>query len=413
MNTKMLTLLLLGVIAAASSGCDREAPAAGEEAHEESQPEAATGPNGGRLLDDGDFAIELAIFESGVPPEFHAWATSAGQPIAPAEVDLSVELARLGGTVDRIGFAPAGEYLRGDREVSEPHSFDVTVTAAHEGRTHRWTYASYEGRTSIPADVAREAGVATAVAGPGGIVETLILYGSIVPDPTRVREVKARFPGVIRDVQARIGDRVQAGAALATVESNESLQRYAVTAPIAGTVTSRHAEPGEQAGDEELFELADYSSVWVELNVFARERTRVREGQVARITTEGGTEASGAIDYLAPAGERGSQSSIARVVLDNAQGGWVPGQFVEALVTVAETTVDIAVPLSALQTFRDFDVVFARVGDTYEVRMLTLGRRDAERAEVLGGLAPGTEYVTENSYLIKADIEKAGASHDH
>jgi cobalt-zinc-cadmium efflux system membrane fusion protein len=45
--------------------------------------------------------------------------------------------------------------------------------------------------------------------------------------------------------------------------------------------------------------------------------------------------------------------------------------------------------------------------------MLTLGRRDAERAEVLGGLAPGTEYVTENSYLIKADIEKAGASHDH
>jgi cobalt-zinc-cadmium efflux system membrane fusion protein len=218
---------------------------------------------------------------------------------------------------------------------------------------------------------------------------------------------------VIRDVQARIGDRVQAGAALATVESNESLQRYAVTAPIAGTVTSRHAEPGEQAGDEELFELADYSSVWVELNVFARERTRVREGQVARITTEGGTEASGAIDYLAPAGERGSQSSIARVVLDNAQGGWVPGQFVEALVTVAETAVDIAVPLSALQTFRDFDVVFARVGDTYEVRMLTLGRRDAERAEVLGGLAPGTEYVTENSYLIKADIEKAGASHDH
>jgi len=32
---------------------------------------------------------------------------------------------------------------------------------------------------------------------------------------------------------------------------------------------------------------------------------------------------------------------------------------------------------------------------------------------VLGGLKPGTAYVTENSYLIKADIEKAGASHDH
>ena len=58
-------------------------------------------------------------------------------------------------------------------------------------------------------------------------------------------------------------------------------------------------------------------------------------------------------------------------------------------------------------------MVFARVGDTYEVRMVDLGRRDAERAEVLGGLAAGTVYVSENSYLVKADIEKAGASHDH
>jgi cobalt-zinc-cadmium efflux system membrane fusion protein len=239
------------------------------------------------------------------------------------------------------------------------------------------------------------------------------LYGSIVPDPTRVREVKARFPGVIRNVRAQIGDRLEAGAALATIESNESLQTYTVTAPIAGVVTLRHAEPGEQAGDEELFEIADYSTVWVELNVFARDRARVREGQMARITSEGEVEALGEIDYLAPAGQRSSQSSIARVVLDNADGRWVSGQFVEAAVTVAETVVDVAVPLSALQTFRDFDVVFMRVGDVYEVRMLTLGRRDAARVEVLDGLALGTEYVTENSYLIKADIEKAGASHDH
>jgi cobalt-zinc-cadmium efflux system membrane fusion protein len=411
MNTRTFALLLV-LAAAGSPGCNPEAPPA-EGAEHEASAEAATGPHGGRLLEDGDFALELAIFESGVPPEFHAWATDTGQPIAPADVELNVELARLGGAVDRIGFAPSGDYLRGDGEVAEPHSFEVTVTAVHAGRTHRWTYESYEGRTSIPADVARAAGVGTAVAGPGAIVETLTLYGSIGPDPTRVREVKARFPGVIREVHAQIGNRLQAGAALATVESNESLQRYTVTAPIAGVVTSRHAEPGEQAGDEELFQIADYSTVWVELNVFARERARVREGQVARITTEGGTEALGQIEYLAPAGERASQSSTARVVLDNADGRWVPGQFVEAEVTVAEATVDIAVPLSALQTFRDLDVVFARVGDTYEVRMLTLGRRDGTRAEVLDGLASGTEYVIENSYLIKADIEKAGASHDH
>jgi cobalt-zinc-cadmium efflux system membrane fusion protein len=45
--------------------------------------------------------------------------------------------------------------------------------------------------------------------------------------------------------------------------------------------------------------------------------------------------------------------------------------------------------------------------------MLDLGRRDSDRIEVLGGLEAGTRYVTTNSYLLKADIEKSGASHDH
>jgi cobalt-zinc-cadmium efflux system membrane fusion protein len=45
--------------------------------------------------------------------------------------------------------------------------------------------------------------------------------------------------------------------------------------------------------------------------------------------------------------------------------------------------------------------------------MLELGRQNRDWVEVLGGIEPGTQYVTDNSYLIKADIEKSGASHDH
>ena len=67
----------------------------------------------------------------------------------------------------------------------------------------------------------------------------------------------------------------------------------------------------------------------------------------------------------------------------------------------------------SLQRFRDFTVVFAQFGDTYEVRMLELGQQDGEYVEVLGGIDPGTSYVVEQSFLIKADIEKSGASHDH
>ena len=86
---------------------------------------------------------------------------------------------------------------------------------------------------------------------------------------------------------------------------------------------------------------------------------------------------------------------------------------VTAAVAVAERPVPLAVKTSALQPFRDFTVVFEQVGDEYEVRMLELGEQHGEWVEVLGGLTPGARYVTQNSYLIKADIEKSGASHDH
>ena len=108
-----------------------------------------------------------------------------------------------------------------------------------------------------------------------------------------------------------------------------------------------------------------------------------------------------------------NQAVTARVVIDNSDGAWALGTYVSAEVEVAEHSVPLAVKRSALQSFRDFTVVYAQVGDEYEVRMLELGRRAGEWAEVLGGLEPGTRYVTENSYVLKADIEKTGASHDH
>ncbi|HIL40744.1 MAG TPA: secretion protein HlyD, partial [Methylococcales bacterium] len=54
-----------------------------------------------------------------------------------------------------------------------------------------------------------------------------------------------------------------------------------------------------------------------------------------------------------------------------------------------------------------------KIGNDYEVRMLELGVITAEWAEVLSGLKPNAEYVSKHSYIIKADIEKSGALHDH
>src|SRR3546814_8851743 len=111
------------------------------------------------MLRDGDFAVEVTIFEDGVDPEFHVYAYRNDKPVAPGDVQLSIELARLGGKVDRFAFTPQEAYLRGGGVVIEPHSFDVKVRAVEGGRTHNWSYASYEGRTTIAAQAAQAGGV--------------------------------------------------------------------------------------------------------------------------------------------------------------------------------------------------------------------------------------------------------------
>jgi cobalt-zinc-cadmium efflux system membrane fusion protein len=399
------------------AGCSRSEQAA-PAGHGAAAGDFERGPHRGRLLRDGDFALELQIFEDGVPPEYHVYLFRDDKPLPPDAARVTVELARLGGKVDRFEFAPSGDFLLGNGVVTEPHSFSVVVTADENGRQHRWAFDSFEGRTTIQAKIAQEAGLKTETAGPATVADTLGLNGRIVPNAERVRAVSARFPGPIKGVARSIGDRVKAGDTLATVESNESLQEYAVTAPIAGVVVERHANPGETAGAGPLFVIADYAQVWAELSLFPRDLARVRAGQAVKVkAVDGDLEAEARIVRVAPAEglAHGSAGSVyvARAVIDNAQRRWAPGMFVNGQVRVGEAKVPLAVKRSALQGFRDFTVVFEQIGETYEVRMLELGRQDDTWVEVLGGIEAGATYVTGNSYLIKADIEKSGASHDH
>jgi cobalt-zinc-cadmium efflux system membrane fusion protein len=375
------------------------------------------GPHRGRMLREGGFALELQIFEEGVPPEFHVYLYRDDKLVMPSGVLVTVELHRLDGEVNRIGFAPQEDYLRGDMVVHEPHSFSVVVTATDGSSRHEWKYDSFEGRTTIPAATAASAGVRTEVAGPATIADVLSLRGRLVPNAERVRSVSGRFPGPIRSVMRSVGDNVLAGEALAVVESNESLTPYEVTSPIDGTIVERHANPGETAGNEPLFVVADYRSLWAELTLFPRDLPKVKPGQRVQLrAADGELAAEGRVLRVAPAddvasGPRGLYA--VRVALQDAERRWAPGLFVEGTVHVSTELVPLAVKRTGLQGFRDFTVVFAQVGATYEVRMLELGRQDDTWAEVLGGLKPGTPYVAENSYLIKADIEKSAASHDH
>lgn len=375
--------------------------------------EVQKGPNNGRLLIDGDFVVELAIFETGVPPEFRVWTTMNGQLIPPDQLKLKVVLTRLGDIKDNINFTVENEYLRGDMEIYEPHSFQVMLRAEYQGKVYTWQYDNFEGRTEIEPKVADALAIGISTAGPETLKETLNVYGRLANKPENIRNISARFDGEIKSMNVSLGQAVEKGQRLVSVESNESLRSYVINSPINGVVQSINANTGEQTADKSLMKVVDNSSLFAELSVFPSDREKITMGADVKVEVKGHEGVfNGTIiqvnEFVEP-----NQSVIVRVEIANEDGPLTAGSFVNAEIQIDEYVVDLAVMQSGLQAFRDFTVVYEKIDNEYEVRMLELGRRAGQWVEVLGGLKPGAKYVSENSYVIKADIEKSGASHDH
>ena len=380
---------------------------------ETAEAEEVKGPNGGRLLIDGDFAIEVTIFETGVDPQFRLYGYRNSELVPAGDITATLELERLGDVIDRFSFTPEGDYLVGDGIVTEPHSFVVSVAATHNGRTSTWTYDSLEGRTEVPDSVAAAAGIETEVAGPASVGMTLPVTGKIAFAPDATADIKAPYAARVLSVEKSVGDRVQRGETLARLENVVTLQPFGITAPADGVVIARNTNVGDVAGAEPLFMIGDTAQLEARLHIFPGDQQRVQPGMTVMLASpSGGEPIVTTISAYMPMANAASQTLIARASIP-ADAGVFPGLRVNGEIVVHTINAPLAVRTSGLQRFRDFTVVFAKVDETYEVRMLDLGARDRDWAVVHGGLEPGTEYVVANAFLLKADVEKDGASHDH
>lgn len=273
----------------------------------------------------------------------------------------------------------------------------------------------HESHVELSPEQLRAAGLKIDVVGAAAISETLPLYGVIAPNAERTQEVSARFPGVIRSVAARIGDEVQHGAVLASVESDESLQSYPISTPLSGVVIARNANPGEQSSGRVLFTVADLSTVWVELSLFPRDLAKVRVGQRVKVkSVDAGLSAEGELIYVSPVGSNASQTLTGRVLLENPDRRWAPGLYVSALVTLGEQSVPVTVLSSALQMLEEDTVVFVQDEDGgFEPRPVRTGRSDGEVTEILEGLSDGERYASVNSFVLKSQLGAGSADHGH
>lgn len=372
------------------------------------------GPHHGRLLIKEGFSIELLLVEKNLPPKFHVYAYSRNKIIPPSQVNLTMELIRLDGEINPLTFKPQSDYLESKELINEPHSFDIKIKAIYQNKTYEWALPSYEDRTQLSDAEANEANIQVAVAGPGVIKKYVHLNGRITLNRNTTANVMARFPGVVKNVFVEWGSTVKKGDLLATIESNESLREYEVRAPTDGRILERNISAGSVAGSTSLFTIANLADVWAELHVFPRDLGKVNKGQMVTLhSEEEDREVQSPISMLLPTTDPLSQTVIAIVIIANPKEEWRPGTIVRGDVLISENKVPLMIKATALQNYKNEPVVFIKAGNQYEMRKVSLGEKDRDWVEVKSGLRAGTQYVITNSFLIKADIEKAGAEHDH
>ena len=198
-------------------------------------------------------------------------------------------------------------------------------------------------------------------------------------------------------------------------QKEHSFTQYELRSPLGGVIIQKHLTAGEAVkNDDDVFLLADFSDVWVNIAIPAKDLKDVKLGQAVVVKDENlAIEAKGKLTYLDSIIDEKNRTVTGRVVIPNPKGHWRPGTFVALELLLEERRVPLAVPTEAIQTIRDWSVVFVKYGNFFEARPLELGANDGSWVEVLQSLKAGEQYVAKNSFVVKAEIEKSSAVHDH
>ncbi len=251
------------------------------------------------------------------------------------------------------------------------------------------------------------AGISISKVSRGRIGETIDLPGEVGFNEDRLVHIAPRFAGIALQTMYRVGDYVDAGSVVATVESNESMNSYSITAPISGWVIERHICPGEFVSEENsIYVIADLSQVWVNLAVFPKDADRVTKGRDVQIKAIGSDiRSNGTIEYVTPIMDVHTRSLTARVVLPNPDNTWRPGTFVQGTVVAQAGDEGLVVEKNAVQYLDEESVVFVVDGlNRYRPVEVTTGESDIHHVRILAGLEEGTEYVADGAFELKARI---------
>jgi membrane fusion protein, heavy metal efflux system len=206
-------------------------------------------------------------------------------------------------------------------------------------------------------------------------------------------------------------------AEIAAINQDKSVSFavYELRAPAAGTVIEKHITLGEVVEtNSDVLVIADLSTIWANVTVYAQDTPRINVGQTAHLSAEGfAHEATGTVSYISPVIAEATRTATARVLVPNPEHRWKPGTFVTARIVLDAEPMRTLVPNDAIQMVDNTPMVFVPENDDFAPRSVTLGHANATHSQILAGLEPGDRYVSSGAFVLKAELGKGEGGHDH
>jgi cobalt-zinc-cadmium efflux system membrane fusion protein len=199
--------------------------------------------------------------------------------------------------------------------------------------------------------------------------------------------------------------------------------KLSVRAPIAGRVIEREVTLGELVSPEKekLMVLAGVENVWVLADVSESRLPQVMLGSPAQVQLAAlpGQRFEGKVSHVAPALNPDTRTGSVRIEVANPDDKLRPGMFASVMLTASTAgggEAVLAVPDEAVQTVEGAPAVFVPVegeANTFAKRTVTVGKPAGGMVPVLSGLKEGEPVVVSGTFILKAELGKSEASHEH
>ncbi len=188
--------------------------------------------------------------------------------------------------------------------------------------------------------------------------------------------------------------------------SGDVLHTVTFFSPMSGTVTVKNVQEGRYVDDgTTVYEIADFSRVWVYLEVPEQDIRHIRNGQAVRLSSAAypGEDFKGRVTFMDPVMNSQSRTVRARVETSNPGGRLKPGMYVNGSIAVQAAEV-LAIPTSAVIRTGRRDVVWVEVEENrFEPRDVRLGAKSGDFYEVLGGIGEGEMIAESGGYLLDSE----------